>query len=212
MNELIPALLANDEAEFRERVDRLKSEFSLFQIDVMDGAFVPNRSWFDIETLRGMEKTPLFELHLMVMDPASYVNEAIKLENVVRCIWHIEATANHPGLIHACHAAGKEAGLAVNPSTPKSLLAALYDDVDEILIMGAEPGFSGSAMDPRMVGRAARLHEEYPKLPIGFDINVNEKTIPEIKKAGVSRFYAASAIFDARDPLETAKGLRGLVS
>lgn len=211
MNELIPALLAPDEATFHKRVEQLRSEFSVFQIDVMDGAFVPTRSWFNADTVRNMKTPPVFELHLMVMDPASHIQNVLDMPNVSRIIWHIEATANHPSLINACHAQKKEAGLAINPSTPKGVLEALYDDVDEVLIMGAEPGYSGRVLDPRMFGRAKSVHADHPGLILGFDVNVNAETIPALKEAGVTRFCAASSIFDDRDPLAAALRLRELI-
>ncbi len=212
MPELIPALLVKDKDTFKKHVDLLKSDFDTFQIDVMDGAFVPNRTWFDAEVIKGMGDSPKFELHLMVMNPTAVIDEVLDFKNVVRIIWHIEATANHAGLIMKCHAAKKEAGLAINPSTPRSVLAALYDDIDELLIMGAEPGFSGRQLDPRTVSRAERIHEEQPKLTLGFDVNVNADTIPQLKAAGITRFCAASAIWENDEPLVAAKDLQKRLS
>ena len=212
MNQLIPAILVKDKETFQHHVDALQDEFSEFQIDVMDGAFVPNRTWFDAEVLRGMKAAPQFELHLMVMDPTSVIQTVLDLPNIKRIIWHIESTANHPALIHAIHSKKKEAGLAINPSTPRSLLAALYDDVDEVLILGAEPGFSGRALDPRMFARATRIHEENPSLALGFDVDVDAESIPNLKKAGISRFCIGSAIYKSDDPLAAALELRSMIS
>ncbi|MCR4278505.1 MAG: hypothetical protein NUV81_01210 [bacterium] len=212
MNQLIPAILVQDKETFDHHIDVLRGEFDMIQIDVMDGAFVPNRSWFDANVIRSMKSPPNFELHLMVMNPAQIIDTVLDIPHIKRIIWHIEATANHPGLIATCHKNKKEAGLAINPSTPRSMLSALYDDVDELLLMGSEPGFSGRKLDPRAVTRATRIHEEQPTLVLGFDISVNEETIPMLRSAGISRFCSASAIFNAKDPLEEAKHLRNLLS
>ncbi len=56
------------------------------------------------------------------------------------------------------------------------------------------------------------MHEEHPELVLGFDISVNEETIPGLKAAGITRFCAASAIFEAKDPLEEAKRLQAMIS
>lgn len=212
MNQLIPAILVQDESEFRRRINIMRPEFSFFQIDVMDGAFVPNRSWFNADAIRALPDPPGFELHLMVMNPTSVIDAALDIPHITRFIWHIEATANHPGLIAKCRGAKKDAGLAINPSTPRAMLASLYDDIDELLIMGAEPGFSGRTLDPRTVARAAKIHDEHPELSLGFDIGVNADTIPQLKTAGISRFCAASAIFNADDPRAEAQKLRALIS
>ena len=75
MNQLIPALLVHDEKTFRDRVSLMETDFPILQIDVMDGAFVPNRTWFDVNVLRRLKTSAKFELHLMVMDPGRYVEE-----------------------------------------------------------------------------------------------------------------------------------------
>lgn len=212
MNELIPAILVQDERAFRERLALVERDFPVVQIDVMDGAFVPNRTWFDADVLRGIATPTRFELHLMVQDPKRIVDEVRDIETVVRAIWHVETPVDHEALIEHCHALGKKAGLAISPKTPIDALAPYADTVDEILVMGAEPGFSGQTLNPQTIERARQIHERWPTVAVGFDINVNAETIPRLKDAGVSRFCAASAIFNAANPLEQAKKLHGLVS
>ncbi|MBU1448848.1 hypothetical protein KKF45_03325, partial [Patescibacteria group bacterium] len=128
-----------------------------------------------------------------------------------RAIWHVETAADHRGLVDLCHGASKEAGLAINPTTPIDRLVSLAPTLDEILVMGAEPGYSGKAMTPAAVRRVWEIHGRWPERTIGFDIGVNAETIPELKQAGVTRFCAASAIFDAKDPTEETKRLMALL-
>lgn len=211
MNELIPAILAHDEKTFRERLALMEGVASTIQIDVMDGAFVPNRTWFDAEVLRGLATTIRFELHLMVRDPARYIEEVSDIESVTRAIWHIETTADHAALIARCHALDKEAGLAINPQTPVDALAPYAVDLDEILVMGAEPGFSGQPLQPPTIDKAREIHARWPLIPVGFDISVNAETIPMLLAAGVSRFCAAGAIWKAEDPAAEAKQLQTMI-
>ncbi|MBI4139271.1 hypothetical protein HY479_03940 [Candidatus Uhrbacteria bacterium] len=211
MNELIPAILAPDEKTFRERLALLHDEFPVVQIDIMDGAFVPNRTWFDVNVLRRLETPVRFELHLMVMDPGRSVEETSDIASVVRHIWHVETQIDHASLIARCHTLKKEAGLALSPKTPTDTIARHALELDEILIMGAEPGLSGQKLQPQMIDRAWEIHGRWPEIPLGFDIDVNAETIPKLKPTGISRFCAASAIFGVADPLETAKRLRDLL-
>jgi ribulose-phosphate 3-epimerase len=212
MPNLIPAILANDEEAFRERLKLVEKDFPLIQIDVMDGKFVANKTWFDAEALQELETPAEFELHLMVLNPPYYIEETQGIKKIVRYLWHVEAKTNHIALIGNCHDLHKQAGLAISPKTPVEELAPYADLIDEILVMGAEPGTSGQKLQPQNIERVREIHKRWPNLPIGFDIDVNAQTIPELKAAGVSRFCAASAIFEADNPSAAAKKLLALLT
>lgn len=211
MSELIPALLVHDEKTFRDRVSLMEADFPVLQIDVMDGAFVPNRTWFDVNVLRRLKTSAKFELHLMVMDPGRYVEETSDISSVVRYIWHLEAPIDHATQIARVHTLKKEAGIAISPDTPIDKLAPYAASLDEILIMGASPGFSGQKMQPQAIKRASEIHSRWPNVPLGFDINVNAETIPPLLAAGITRFCAAGAIFKSTDPVAEGKKLQSLL-
>jgi ribulose-phosphate 3-epimerase len=211
MRELLPAILAKDEQTFRERVKLMEGVMPVVHLDVMDGEFVPNKTWFDAAVLASLKTPVRFELHLMVADPKRYIEEVRGIASVIRAIWHIESDADHRKIIIACRSMPKQAGLAINPRTPINGLAPYADRLDEVLVMGADPGFSGKPLKPHTIDRCRDIHERWPKMPIGFDIGVKEESIPDLKAVGVTRFCAASAIFSAKDPAAEAKRLQGLV-
>lgn len=210
--EIIPAILVQDKATFRERFALVESHVRTVHLDIMDGAFVPNRTWFDPEVLASLATSVRFECHLMVQDPALYLAQLHDLKNVCRCIWHIEIPHLHDTLIKNCHEYNHEAGLAINPNTALTELDPYIDLVDEILIMGAQPGFSGKTMEPNMVQRAHELRTQHPDLCLGFDIDVNYQTIPQLQQAGVQRFCCGSAIFNHEDPVGEIKKLNVILS
>ncbi|MCI0479517.1 hypothetical protein L0Y59_03150 [Candidatus Uhrbacteria bacterium] len=211
MSELIPAILVQDEQTFHERVKLMENLVTTVHLDVMDGVFVPNRSWFDAVALAALQTPLRFEIHLMVTDPRRALDDLLGISSVLRPIWHVETDADHRGLIDLCRAASKEAGIAINPATPIDRLVSLAPHLDEILVMGAEPGFSGRAMTPAALERAWEIHGRWPERMLGFDIGVNAETIPKLKQAGVTRFCAASAIFNAKDPTAETKRLLALL-
>jgi ribulose-phosphate 3-epimerase len=211
MHELLPAILAEDEATFRERVALVQDLVPVIHLDVMDGAFVPNRCWFDAGVLAELKTPVRFELHLMVKDPARILEEVKNIESVIRAIWHIEAEADHAALIARTHELKKEAGLAISPKTSLDRLVPFAGTLDEILVMGNEPGFSGQPLEPHTIERVWELHGRWPQMPLGFDISVNADTIPKLKEAGVTRFCAAGAIFKATDPRAEISRLQKLL-
>lgn len=208
MNNIIPAILAHDENTFRERLRLVEAHAPLIQIDVMDGTFVPNSTWCDLSVLQTVETPAQFELHLMVQHPKKIIAEALTIPSIKRLIWHIESKAQHATLIKLCHEQKREAGIAISPHSSLDILETYAADIDEILVLGAEPGFSGQSLDMNMVARVHEIHERWPKVTIGFDVGVKAETIPFLREAGVSRFCAASSIFDAQDPVGTLKQLQ----
>ncbi len=204
-NLIIPALLVKTEKEFREKLRIVDGIVSLCQIDVMDGHFVPNTTWCDFDILRILPSPMQFELHLMVSDPYSYIQKSAGCRNIKRIIWHIETNVDHISLIRSCHSAGFECGLAINPTTPKEKLSPYAHLIDEILIMGVNPGFSGQGLLPDTIEKAKRIRENWPHIPIGFDGGVIPDILPTLKNAGVTRFCAASSIFKSEYPQESIR-------
>ena len=93
-----------------------------------------------------------------------------------------------------------EIGLAISPDTPLRKFLPLIKRLDMALVMGGRPGFSGQSLDPKTLATVRAIRRAAKTLPIGFDIGVSAKTIPALKRAGVTRFCAASAIFNSKSP------------
>lgn len=208
--DILPALLVKDQETFVRRVRSLEKEAPVFHLDVMDGAFVPNRTWWDPAFLAQFQTPARFELHLMVERPEDAIAATRLDPKVVRYLWHLECGADHGQLIRDVHAASKEAGLAINPPTAEERIDAFAADLDAVLVMGGMPGFSGQEMSPEMIQRAARLTKRFPDLAVGFDIGVNTETVQSLTSAGVSRSCAASALFGTDDPAAALRTLRDL--
>jgi ribulose-phosphate 3-epimerase len=208
MNHIIPAILVHDEAAFRERLDALDPRrVPIVQIDVMDGAFVPNTTWCDLAMLASLETRMKFELHLMVEDPEPWIRNTEDIPAVQRLVWHIESRMEHEKLIKLCHTQGRDAGLALSPATSLETLVPYADTIDEILVLGVNPGFSGQDLIPETMEKAREIHARWPDVPLAFDGHVDLTNIQDLKDAGVSRFCVASAIFDEPDPGEAFAAL-----
>ncbi len=147
----------------------------------------------------------------MVSDPTAYIGASEGMKNIARIIWHIEVAIGHDVLINWCHKMKIEAGLAISPETPMNRLAPFAEMADEILVMGVNPGFSGQQLQPHAIEKVKEIHERWPKVAIGFDGGVTVKTIQQLRDAGVTRFCAASAIFDAKEPKKAFAALSAIL-
>lgn len=211
MNEIIPAILAKDVETFHRRIDLVENLTKIVQIDVLDGTLYPETSWFDVPTImQALDISVDLELHLMVSQPKKYIEACRSLRNVKRVIWHIEAHIDHAELLLMCEENGMKAGLAIAPKTPMDEIEPFADMVDEILVLGVEPGKSGQTLVPETIEKARRIALAWPGVAIGFDGGVTAGNLEKLRDAGVTRFCAANAIFGAEDPKEALTELQNI--
>ncbi|MDO8425451.1 MAG: ribulose-phosphate 3-epimerase [bacterium] len=205
---IVPTILVKGEREFRDRVRAVAGVAPIVHIDVMDGAFVPRRTWANPKVIAKLRGAVRFAVHLMVREPSPILAAWAKIARVETIIVHAGATKRLPELLADVHLTGKRVGLAVNPETPLYQILPALPYADEVLLMANAPGFSGRPFLPKTLARIATLRSRAPELVIGVDIGVNLETAPQIAAAGATYAAAGSAIFDAEDP---ARAYRALV-
>lgn len=208
MAELIPAILAKDADAFRERLKIVEGVARTIQIDCLDGHFVSNRTYYEAAPL---DTTLEIELHLMVSDPLSVIQAWKRVPQCVRALWHFEIPIDHRAVIAACKSLGMECGLALSPETPVERLEAFADDLDEVLVLGVTPGWSGQAVIPSTITKVKDIKARWPAMQVGFDGGITRALIPQLLEAGVDRICAASAIYADAHPRAAAQSLKKLV-
>jgi len=210
-----PSLLSADFLHLDEQVRMINdSDADWLHLDVMDGVFVPNISFgFPvIEAVKRITTKPL-DVHLMIVEPERYVEKTAKagawLMNV-----HAEACRHLDRTIHEIHDAGMKAGVTLCPATPVSAIENVVDDVDLILLMGVNPGFSGQQFIPNTVRKTEQLRklldERGSKAIIEVDGGVNASTAPLLVKAGADALVSGNFVFKAEDPNANIQLLKGL--
>ena len=73
MIEVVPSLLSQTEAEFREKLSRVKDLVDWVHVDVMDGQLVSEHCWAEPEIIQSLLPAPAFGVHLMVKHPEDYL-------------------------------------------------------------------------------------------------------------------------------------------
>lgn len=205
--EIIPAILANNITEVREKIKSVETSVEWVHLDVMDGVFVPNATWNNPADLMHMRLSTKVEMHLMVADPASVYLDWI-LAGASRIMWHFEATQDHSAIAADIHRRGVEAGIAVNPETPIATLEPFLFLVDRVIIMANTPGASGQAFKEETLEKIKALRELWPDGTIGVDIGVMPETASSAARAGANALISGSYIFSSGDPLNALENLR----
>ena len=199
--EVIPSLIAKNQKELNERFSKIKSQFKIFQLDIMDGKFVKNKSlMFNFKLPKGKFK---YEAHLMVKNPKVWIIKNWKKADTI--IFHIESTNDSKYLIKLIKSKKRKVGIAINPKTNVKKIIPFLNSIDMVLIMTVTPGKYGSKFLPNVLKKVKEIRKLKPKLNIEVDGGINNKTIARAKKAGANRFILGSYLQKSKN-VKKAKG------
>ncbi len=206
MAQVIPAILEKTWEDIESRVKTISPYLDTVQLDVMDGVFVPNETYNNPQKIAELDTT--VEVHLMIDKPSLFVQQWC-LANVNRIIIHYEAGGNIRHIVQQIRDGGKETGLAINPSTSSYDIQEYLDDVDMVLVMGVEPGFSGQSFHKDVLEKMREIKRRKPDMTIEVDGGVNAQTRDIIVDAGADILVAASYLWEAEDLEQAIATLRG---
>ena len=201
---IAPSILSADFTRLGEQVQMVEAAgVDRFQVDVMDGRFVPNITFgtIAIRSLRPLTRLNI-EAHLMVTPPEDFI-EAFAAAGADTIIVHQEATPHLHRALELIHSLGKKPGVALNPSTPASTLTEVLGMVKLVLIMTVNPGFGGQefirATLPKIRQVRNTLVERGLECEVEVDGGIHEETIRWAAEAGADVMVAGSCVYDAPD-------------
>ncbi len=203
-------------ADFGHLADQIKEAEAAgvdwIHVDVMDGHFVPNLT-IGLPVLRAVRKitTLPLDVHLMISNPHLYIQEYIDagadwLGVQVETVFHLER------LVQQIKELGAKATVVLNPATPLAALEVILPEVDMVLLMTVNPGYSGQKFIRATLPKIRKLREMIDaqglKVLLQVDGGVQLDTVDELVAAGVDVFVSGSGIFDGGDIAGNVRRLR----
>ncbi len=210
---IAPSCLTADLGRLADEVRAVEAAGADYlHLDVMDGHFVPPISLGSIivEAINKVTNLPL-DVHLMVEHPERQLEAFAQAGGDILDI-HVEACDDLPDVIGQIKALGCKVGVGLSPQTPISAIEASLAEIDQVLIMGVNPGWGGQALIPETLPKIRELRKLLSDRGLATDIEIDggvkTHNAAECAAAGANVLVAGSVVFN--DQASVADNMRQL--
>ena len=210
---IAPSILSADFGRLAEEVAAVEAGGAdLIHVDVMDGRFVPNVS-IGIPVVQALQRvaTVPLDVHLMIVEPERHIEAFVDAGASMLSV-HVEVSPHLHRALEAIKSLGVQAGAALNPGTPATVLEPVVELLDFVLVMSVNPGLSGQAFIPESSSKVRTvrtiLDQARSAAPVEIDGGIQPSNAPDVVAAGAAILVAASAIYGTADPASATRSLR----
>lgn len=214
MLHIAPSLFAADPLRLADEAEIIyRSGSDMLHFDILDGHFVPNMS-FGLNTLAALKEYPLpVDVHLIVDTPENYIDSCAEAGAYMVTV-HAEATNHLHRVLQMIRQNGMKAGVALNPSTSPDVLRYIMEEVDNVLIMGINPGCTKQSLIPSTLRKVqdtrAMIDSCGRPITIEVDGGMNPDSCLPYVQAGVDIMVLGRAFFAAADRAALIERLHSL--
>jgi ribulose-phosphate 3-epimerase len=118
----------------------------LVHVDVMDGVFCPQTT-VGPPIVRAIPESFVKDVHLMVDEPLEKVADYVAAGAGI-ISFHVESTKHPHRVLQSLAGTGVVRGVALNPGTPLGTVEPLLDELELLLVLAVNPGWSGQRFIP----------------------------------------------------------------
>jgi len=213
---IAPSIIAGDMTHLENEIKRcVTGKADYIHLDVMDGKFVPNKT-FDhnkIKELRSLTVIP-FDSHLMIDEPVKHVKEYVEAGSDIITVHAEVCDESSFGEIHDLLKHNQVGvGLAINPATELPVWSYKFlPTLDQLIVMSVVPGKSGQKYIEETHEKMKRLNvilnEHRFSGYIEADGGVTLENVASCFIDGARAFVGGSAIIGQKDVRGTINEFR----
>lgn len=180
------SIMCANQLDLQEELRSLENAgVDLLHCDVMDGLFANNLAMgpYVLEQIKNNTSIPL-DIHLATIDTLKYI-EMYSYLRPEYISFHIEASENVYKDIDAIRSKGIKVSIAISPQTSLERIKPYLREVDMVLVMTVNPGFSGQKFNYGVLNKLDELNEylsyfrERPLIEV--DGCINKNTVKKLK-------------------------------
>ncbi|MBM3209852.1 hypothetical protein FJZ39_00710 [Candidatus Saccharibacteria bacterium] len=196
MSVISPAILAENEVDYNNQVEKIASFCERLHIDVSDGEFAPrltvslNQVWWP-ETVKA-------DIHMMVQRPAEHLEWLLKLRPHL-VLFHAEAEGDIVSVIKQLQSSGIKAGVVLQRKTVPATVAPLIEASDHVMIFSGELGQFGGTASLMQLEKVRLIHRIKAGVEIGWDGGVSTANIYSLVHGGVQVLAVGGALQKSHD-------------
>ena len=208
MVEVIPSILEKEFSEIKNKIRAVEGLVEWAQIDIADGILVPNTTFYDPEAFKKLKTRVKLEAHMMVQDPVKYL-KPLSEAGFKRFYAHIES-GKAEDFIAEAYKYDCQVGLAIDGPTPYEKIKPYLDNIDAVLVMTIDAGFSGKPFREDTVAKIEKIREAFFDLPIACDGAMDNINAARVVAKGANIICSNSYLFKAPDIKANIEILRNL--
>ena len=181
---MISVSILGKKDDYKDSINEInKTNASFLHLDIMDKTFTSNTSFSynDSKEISKLNKKKL-DIHIMSKDLDNLLDDYINLNPYIISI-HYEIDKDLKKYLKKIKENNIKASIAIKPDTKVSEIYKYFEDIDQVLVLGVNPGESGGVFQEKIIDKLKILNNyknEY-KFLIEVDGGVNDKTIKLVK-------------------------------
>lgn len=188
---------------------------SVLHFDVMDGCFCPLLT-MGPPLIKAVKTSLLKDVHLVIQDPLDKLEGYVAAGADIITV-HVEACGAHPHKVLQALGTmvnandpqrGLVRGIALNPGTPLTVLEPVMDEIDMVVLLAVNPGWSGQKFIhgtlARMTQVQAMIRDSGRTILLGIDGGITRNNIRDIAAARPDLLVTGSAVFDGKAAADNA--------